>query len=68
MLPYLHAMGLKQQEQQQATRLAATRDVKSGLYGRDGNYYDQNLALFATGWSEQRFRFEEDGKLRVKWK
>jgi endoglucanase len=68
MLPYLHAMGLKQQEAAQATRLAATRDVKSGLYGREGNYYDQNLALFATGWSEQRFRFEADGKLKVKWK
>jgi endo-1,4-beta-D-glucanase Y len=67
-LPYLHAMGLKQQEAAQATRLAATRDVKTGLYGREGNYYDQNLALFATGWSEQRFRFEADGKLKVKWK
>jgi len=67
-LPYLHAAGLKQQEQMQAARLAATLDAKSGLYGRDGNYYDQNLALFATGWSEQRFRFEADGKLRVKWK
>ena len=68
MIPYLHAMGLKQQEDVQAARLAATRDVKSGLYGREGNYYDQNLALFATGWSEQRFRFEADGKLHVKWK
>jgi endoglucanase len=68
MLPYLHAMGLKQLEEQQAKRLAATRDLKSGLYGRDGNYYDQNLALFATGWSEQRFRFEADGRLKVKWK
>lgn len=68
MIPYLHVMGLKQQEAEQITRLAATRDVKSGLYGRNGNYYDQNLALFATGWSEQRFRFEADGKLKLKWK
>jgi endo-1,4-beta-D-glucanase Y len=67
-LPYLHAAGLKQQEQMQTARLAATRDVKSGLYGREGNYYDQNLAMFAMGWSEQRYRFEADGKLRVKWK
>jgi endoglucanase len=66
-IPYLHALGLKQ-EQVQLTRLGATLDPKSGLYGRDGNYYDQNLALFAMGWSEKRFRFEADGKLRLLWK
>ena len=26
-------------------------------------YYDQNLALVPTGWVEQRFRFERDGRL-----
>ena len=66
-IPYLHALGLKQ-EQQQATRLGATLDSKSGLYGRDGNYYDQNLALFAMGWTDKRFRFEADGRLRLMWK
>ena len=44
------------------------QDAKSGFYGRDGLYYDQNLALFSTGWSEQRYRFEQDGRLKVKWK
>jgi len=38
------------------------------LYGASQAYYDQNLALFSTGWSEQRYRFESDGKLDVKWK
>lgn len=67
-IPYLHALGQKQAEQAQIDRLGATREVKSGLYGRDGWYYDQNLALFSTGWSEHRFHFKSDGELIVQWK
>ena len=67
-IPYLQALKLTNEAHTQADRLVAMRDVKSGLYGRDALYYDQNLALFANGWSEQRYRFESDGKLRVKWK
>ena len=67
-IPYLHATQLSQQESTQADRVAATKDAKSGLFGRGGEYYDQNLALFATGWTEQRLRFQADGRLRVKWK
>ncbi len=67
-IPYLHALNLKPQEKAQEARLEATKDSNSGLYGHDGSYYDQNLALFSTGWAEERFRFESDGKLRVKWK
>jgi endoglucanase len=68
LIPYLHALGLKQQERLQINRLAATKDTSQGLYGRDGAYYDQNLALFSTGWTEQRYRFDRDGKLTVKWR
>ncbi len=67
-IPFLHALGMKDQEKQQMDRLAATLDSKSGLYGHSGDYYDQNLAMFATGWTEHRFQFEADGRLRVKWK
>lgn len=67
-IPYLHAMNLKPLEQGQADRLEAMHDAKSGLYGKDIWYYDQNLALFATGWNEHRYRFHEDGRLSVKWK
>jgi endo-1,4-beta-D-glucanase Y len=68
LIPYLHALGLKQQERLQIARLAATKDTSQSLYGRDGAYYDQNLALFSTGWTEQRYRFDRDGKLTVKWR
>ena len=67
-VPYLTAVGLKTQARVQMDRLSATRDASSGLYGKNGSYYDQNLALFATGWSEQRFRFDKEGKLNPKWK
>jgi endoglucanase len=68
LIPYLHAVGLKAAEKLQIDRLAATKDVSLGLYGHNAEYYDQNLALFSTGWSEQRYRFDRDGNLKVKWR
>jgi endoglucanase len=67
-IPYLTAMGRKNEAKAQLTRLQASADTASGLYGRSIQYYDQNLALFATGWQEGRFRFDRDGKLKLKWK
>ena len=68
MIPYLHALGMKNQERDQVNRVAALKDPGTGLYGRESAYYDQNLVLFATGWSEGRFRFDRDGKLVPRWK
>jgi endoglucanase len=34
-----------------------------GLYGKPPAYYDQNLALFALGMIEGRYRFAPDGRL-----
>jgi endoglucanase len=68
LIPYLHALGLKQQERLQTDRLDAAKDASLGLYGNGGAYYDQNLALFSTGWGEQRYRFDRDGNLKVKWR
>ena len=68
MVPYLEAVGLKAQARAQMDRLAATRNPAMGLYGRTPVYYDQNLALFGTGWVEQRYRFDRDGRLKVKWR
>ena len=66
--PYLLALGAKAAARVQGDRLAALRDPSSGLFGSSPAYYDQNLTLFSTGWSEQRFRFESNGKLMVRWK
>jgi endoglucanase len=65
--PYLQAVGMKAQAKIQMDRLSATRNAAQGLYGKSPVYYDQNLALFSTGWIEQRYRFDRDGRLKVKW-
>ena len=67
-IPYLDAIGLKRQAKLQQDRMVASQDPATGLYGRPGEYYDENLALFSTGWTEQRYRFDRDGKLHLKWK
>jgi endo-1,4-beta-D-glucanase Y len=67
-IPYLSALGMKGETKIQTERLSASRDASTGLYGRGAEYYDQNLAMFATGWSEQRYRFDRDGRLKVKWR
>ncbi len=67
-VPYLMAVGMRAEAKAQQDRMTAAKDPATGLYGRPGEYYDENLALFSTGWSEQRFRFDRDGRLHVKWK
>jgi endo-1,4-beta-D-glucanase Y len=52
----------------QRRRLSQAFDSQSGLYGRPAKYYDQCLALFSMGWTEDRFRFGPDGRLIVSWR
>ena len=66
--PYLIALGQKQEAKAQMDRVDASLDPASGLYGRNAEYYDQNLVLFATGWKEGRFRFDRDGRLKLRWR
>ncbi len=67
-VPYLQALNLRAQEKIQLDRIGAFKDQTSGLYGKDPAYYDQNLILFATGWTEGRFHFDRDGKLVTHWR
>lgn len=67
-IPYLLAMKQKTSADAQSSRLAAGLDKISGLYGNPAYYYDQNMALFATGWLEKRYRMDKDGSLKLKWK
>lgn len=68
LIPYLRATGATSSTKAQIDRLASTRNSTTGLYGKDAAYYDQNLALFATGWLEQHYRFDRDGRLLVHWR
>lgn len=67
-IPYLDAMGQKALAEKQKTRLSASMNQQAGLYGSNPMYYDQNLALFATGWMEKRFSFDRKGRLHTAWK
>jgi endoglucanase len=68
-LPYLRAFpDLGRLSAQQTVRMSRMRDPVTGLYGKDLAYYDQNLALFATGFLSDRFRFGSGGELNVEWK
>jgi endoglucanase len=67
-LPYLRAFpDQSRASARQTIRLNAERDPSSGLYGKDLAYYDQNLALFATGFLDGKFRFGPGGALKVEW-
>jgi endoglucanase len=67
LLPYLSALGEKELEGAQNSRLRAGFDPKSGLYGKPPRYYDQNLAMFALGWTERRFWFDSQANLKMSW-
>lgn len=68
-LPYLRAFpDLSRPIAEQTVRMSKMRDPSTGLYGKDLTYYDQNLALFSTGYLDDRFRFGSGGELTVQWK
>jgi len=68
-LPYLRAFPDQGRlSARQTVRMSRMRDPVTGLYGKDLAYYDQNLALFSTGFLSDRFRFGSGGELNVEWK
>ena len=67
-VPYLHANNMKAESKVQTDRMIAMKDPASGLYGKDSLYFDQNLTLFTSGWLEERYRFDRQGRLKVKWR
>ena len=69
LLPYVRAYpDLSRITAQQIVRMNGQKDRATGLYGKDLAYYDQNLALFGTGFLDGRFRFGPGGELKVEWK
>ena len=67
-IPLLVALNKTKPLAQQKERLQSEKNAKTGLYGKKPRYYDQNLALFALGWYEHRFSFDDQGQLGVNWK
>ena len=68
LIPFLASLGDKKAAIAEQQLVESQFDKKTGLIGLRPQYYDQNLALFALGWQQQRFRFAPDGALRVPWK
>jgi endoglucanase len=71
LLPYLSGIVGDVTVAQQLVRIKSQLDEKSNLYGTGygtgPTYYDQNLALFGSGWIEKRFQFGSSGELIVRW-
>ena len=68
-LPYLRAFpGHSAIGARQVIRMSLMKDESSGMYGKNLTWYDQNLALFATGFLDGRFEFGPAGELKVEWK
>jgi endoglucanase len=68
LIPFLSTSGVRAAAVAQQKLVAARFDRQTDLLDAHPRYYDQNLALFALGWQEQRFRFAPDGELRVQWR
>ncbi len=67
-IPFLSASGMQAQMKMQRDRLLAARDAATGLSSNPSQYYDENLVLFSTAWSEKRYRILASGELSVNWK
>lgn len=65
LLPYLAAQDEAALLARQRQRVEEAR--RDRLLGEDPHYYDQNLALFGTGWLDGRFRFAAEGQLLPAW-
>jgi endoglucanase len=67
-VPFLSSVGEQSALNTQSSRMKSEFLSSTGLYGKDQRYYDQNLALFAEGWTEGRFQFSPQGQLQLRWK
>jgi len=68
LLPYLSALGEKNLEDEQMSRVKSDFNSKTGLYGNPAKYYDQNLVLFGLGGTLRQFWFDSQGNLKLAWK
>ncbi|MDB5969090.1 MAG: 1,4-D-glucanase [Hydrocarboniphaga sp.] len=64
-LPYLQAVGEQPLADALRTRLKLAR-TKSQLM-KNANYYDESLVLFALGYLDGYYRFDDQGRLLPRW-
>jgi len=68
LIPFLEAVQELDAAHLQEKRLASAWSAHTGLYGNPPRYYDQNLAMFALGYTEHRYRIQSNGDLEVSWR
>jgi endoglucanase len=67
LIPFAEALHDQQIQDQQMARVQSAFNSQTGLLGDQPKYYDQNLALFALGFSQREFWFGPKGALKLKW-
>jgi endoglucanase len=67
LIPFLEASHAFGAADVQEKRLNAAWSSYSNLYGNPPHYYDQNLVMFALGFTEHRYRISSDGDLETAW-
>jgi endo-1,4-beta-D-glucanase Y len=68
LIPFLEAVDEFDAAHLQEKRLTSALSARTGLYGNPPRYYDQNLAMFAFGYKEHRYRIQSNGDLEVSWR
>lgn len=68
LIPFLEAAQEPDAARLQEKRLISAWTPRTGLYGNPPRYYDQNLAMFALGYTEHRYRIQSNGDLEVSWR
>ncbi|HKF49705.1 MAG TPA: cellulose synthase complex periplasmic endoglucanase BcsZ [Terracidiphilus sp.] len=67
-LPYLWANpDLARTAAKLRVSIASQLNPATGLYGKGAVYYDQNLAMFGTGFLDGRYHFGPGGELKLEW-
>ncbi|HUP93115.1 MAG TPA: cellulose synthase complex periplasmic endoglucanase BcsZ [Solimonas sp.] len=64
-LPYLRALGEEKLLEKQREHIRWAR-LKNKVRS-NSNYYDDSLVLFGEGWLEGWYRFDDNGRLVLKW-
>jgi endoglucanase len=67
LIPFLEATHAFVAAGEQEKRLNGAWSSSSGSYGDPPHYYDQNLAMFAVGFTEHRYRINSNGELETPW-
>ena len=67
LLPYLDALGESALYNTQMRRVLSMLPAANVTAANIPVYYDMVLSLFALGWTDGRYRFLQDGRVRLSW-